>query len=206
MRGLTRRGSTAPWTLPRSPILRLAFRAYASYREEWPKFGEFVARRIAHWVQESSLVFRASTSHRLTWEALCSALSLDDAVALLSRPTPDRAGARTTNFEVQAPENWWAVPDFREAFEQSVPISALLPSVQEQELREFINRDREEALRCRAAGNYRAAVVMAGAAVEGLLLGTLLSRDNSIQPSSAMGLAFQELLEEVLPRISRRSK
>lgn len=176
-----------------------AFLAHSSYLEAWPKFGNFVARRIAYWVQESALAFRASTSHRLTWEALCSALSLDHAVALLSRPIANGVDTSPPNLDAQVPENWWSVPNFREAFEQSVPISALLPSVQEQELRDFINRDRQEALRCRAAGNYRAAVVMAGAAAEGLLLGTLLSRDNSIQPTSAMTLGFQELLKKCCP-------
>jgi hypothetical protein len=58
--------------------------------------------------------------------------------------------------------------------------------------------DRIESMRCRITGNYRASVVMAGIAIEGVLLDTVINSSN-ITRAQALKLHFQELIEAACP-------
>jgi hypothetical protein len=176
-----------------------SFLANTEFAGQWPGFSDFIGRRVATWTEDSKLVFRSSTSNRLTWGACGVALSLSDAVAQWRRSHAIPQSASLPLSHSQAPEDWWALQDFQRAFEQSVPVEAILPTVSNVSVRDFILRDREESIRCRATGNYRASVVMAGAAAEGLLLGTLLETDKETAPEKLSSLGFQDLIKKCCP-------
>jgi len=176
-----------------------SFLANTEFAGQWPGFSDFIGRRVATWIEDSKLVFRSSTSNRLTWDACGVALSLSDAVAQWRRSRAIPQSAALPLSHSQASSDWWALQDFQRAFEQSVPVEAIIPTVSDVGLRDFILRDREESIRCRATGNYRAAVVMAGAAAEGLLLGTLLATDKKTAPERLLTLGFQDLIKNCCP-------
>lgn len=170
-----------------------------AFFERWPTYSRFIGEKLKVWIEKPMVVLQSSTSNRLTWESLAAALSLDERLDLWQGANGlslDEDLSRRFN---QAPAEWWLIPNFHRAMEMDVEPRDVLPGVSDAALREFILQDKEEASRCRAAGNFRAAAVMAGAAAEGVLLGIALRRDGDGAKRKLQKLAFQELIEACCP-------
>jgi hypothetical protein len=141
----------------------------------------------------------------LTWERLSQVLNLREHLsawrAALQNSCPVVTQSAKSRFLKDA---WWEVPDAEALLEEERPTKPdPLSFVLNTELHDFISRDREEAKRCAVTGNYRAAIVMAGAAIEGLLLALILSDQPSADHASLLRKNLRQLIEECCPQFNR---
>lgn len=176
-----------------------AFFQNAAHNSRHPVYHQFVGERLSHWVEAPRLVFKSSESNKLTWDALSYSLALPghfDHWQILS----DSHGNRQSIKKFRgAPPDWWRDTEFPQLLEvQSEPDESSTACIKEPSLREFVMADRLESMRCRITGNYRASVVMAGVAIEGVLLDTVI-HSSTLTRAQALKLGFQELIEAACP-------
>ena len=166
-----------------------------------PAFAQFLGSRVRQWVRAPHLVFHSTVSNKTTWEALSTALQLSAHLDDWEGRLDPRAIEDTADKLRAIPDNWWMQPGLSYLLEEGGGVGHdPLAFIDDLPLRELVEKDREEAYRCRATGNYRAAVVMAGAAVEGSLLGLLLAKKGEARRQQLLKLGLQELVEECCPK------
>ncbi|MCV7434921.1 hypothetical protein [Mycolicibacterium bacteremicum] len=180
-------------------LFTAAFYQNSAHSSRHPVYNEFVGDRLSHWVEASRLVFKSSESNKLTWDALSHSLALRSHLDHWQIPSDSHGDRQSVAKFRAAPSDWWSDPDFPQLLEvQSEPDESSTACIHEPSLREFIMADRLESMRCRITGNYRASVVMAGIAIEGILLDIVLHY-STMTKAQAVKLGFQELIEAACP-------
>lgn len=171
------------------------------YALRHPNYSHFIGRRIKQWIDEPRLVFRSSESNKITWDSLSTSFALEDHLRTWTgSDQSNNLEQPSATSQVTAPREWWLDPEFSKILEVNTELSHNgVEHIHDTEIRGFVIADRTEASRCRATGNFRAAVVMAGAAIEGILLDIVLS--HSLAPrESALKLGFQRLIAKCCPQ------
>jgi hypothetical protein len=175
------------------------------YSINWPTFAGFLGDKLAHWVESPTLAFSSSYANMLTWERLSQVLSLHEHLSVWRAALPNsRRVVEQRSASKFLKDVWWEVPDVEALLEEEHatkpdPLSFVIDT----ELHDFISGDREEAKRCAATGNYRAAIVMAGAAIEGVLLALVLSDRPNTDRTGLLRKNLRELIEECCPSFNR---
>jgi hypothetical protein len=168
----------------------------ASY---WPSYVHLVGGKLGVWIESPNLVFRSSVSNELVWRALAGALELSAHLKGWSRGLPRVQSPEELTAKLRAVSSeWWKDSDLPRVLEQG-SITDPLKFVTDPNLREFIRQDRDEACRCLSTGNYRAAVVMIGASVEGILLELLFQNRGESERDRLKKMGMAELIEECCP-------
>ena len=169
-------------------VIALFARAFLSDHAELanraPTYTRFIQEKLARIIHSPGLTFQSSFANELVWQRISQALRLPDHLAdWASRNATDR---RTVGWEFRVealPTQWWLERNLCERLDPkdssttAAPFGSLRPAT----LGEFIEADRQEARRCFDVGNYRASIVMAGAAVEGILLALILRDQGPIK-------------------------
>jgi len=178
----------------------------ARYSSRYPVFSRLIGQRLSEIVTSPALAFRSSYSNRLAWENLSNSHALRDHLAAWDSSSPTFTG-KATSTPASLTGKWWETHELPQLLEDSnSSIPSPLSFIQSAELREFVTSDWQESKRCLVSGNYRASVVMAGAAVEGLLLATLIDDRGAASASAAYQLGLQQLIEECCPGFNDRSQ
>jgi hypothetical protein len=171
----------------------------------WPTFAGFLGDKLARWIESPALTFSSSYANMLTWERLSQVLSLREHLLVWRAAFPNSRQIVEQRLKSRfLKDAWWEVPGIEAILEEEHatkpgPLSFVIDT----ELHDFISRDREEAKRCAATGNYRAAIVMAGAAIEGILLALVLSDRPNTDRTSLLRKNLRELIEECCPSFNR---
>jgi len=165
-------------------LVEIAY-VFQTYLSQFPgnrsglqNFTSYVFTQIQAWIQHPEGIFVKSYTNRLTWEVISREFQLDGKLQHIqltqAGAVSDIAGRLTT--VMASAELWWLDPRFALHFEDpaltTVP-AGLLSGITDAVLRLSIIRDLGEAERSLATDNFKAAVVMSGAAVEAMLLALL---------------------------------
>lgn len=176
-----------------------AFFQNSAHSGHHPVYNQFIGERLSHWVEAPRLVFKSSESNKLTWDALSHSLALQDNLDRWQAQLDSDKYRQSINRFRSAPPDWWLDSEFPQLLEmQSAPDRTGVKCIKDSSLREFVMTDRLESARCRVAGNYRASVVMAGVAIEGVLLDIVVN-SSTMSRTNALKLGFQELIEAACP-------
>jgi hypothetical protein len=173
----------------------------------YPAFSRFIGQKLSEIITSPALVFKSSYSNRLAWENFSESLMLRDHLVEWQTSASVSAGKPASLTTAPSLRNdWWEFDNLGQLLEDghSSPQSSL-SFIQPVDLREFITSDWQEAKRCLVAGNYRASIVMAGAAVEGLLLATLIDDQRAVS-SSTYRAGLQQLIEACCPGFNDGSR
>ncbi|WAC93480.1 hypothetical protein [Mycobacterium sp. Aquia_213] len=164
-----------------------------------PVYNQFIGEKLDHWIEAPRLVFKSSESNKLTWESLSHSLALKGHLDHWLASLNSDEFREATNRYRAAPPEWWLDREFPQLLEtQSEPEDSSTKCIKDNSLREFIMADRLESVRCRITGNYRASVVMAGVAIEAVLLDAVI-QSSTLTRAQALKLGFKALIERACP-------
>ncbi|WP_433295965.1 hypothetical protein ACQPZQ_14770 [Pseudonocardia sp. CA-142604] len=182
---------------------RLFLRDDTNFSMESPKFSASLRGILARWIEAPSLTMASSFANRLTWERLSESFHLRASLMHWRSGLPAEQGVGSVSVRLDG--EWWLIPDVEQRIgEQRAAELDPLGFVGNPQLREFIEKDRDEASRCLASRNYRAAVVMAGAAIEGTLLAALLADQPSADHGSLLKKNLSQLIEACCPKFNQQ--
>jgi hypothetical protein len=161
------------------------------------ELSRFLGSRYRQWVTASETTFRESFLNRLTWERVQESFFLPHALSEWSQKT-------ALNLSDQSPspgDAWWTIPAFASFLDEAHESKQQeYDFIHDAGLRDFVQADRVEAERCRRSGNFRASIVMTGAAVEGVLLAVALGDRGEGERSALLGKNLSQLLEICCPK------
>lgn len=176
-----------------------SFYQNSAHSSRHPIYNEFIGERLSHWVTAPRLVFKSSESNKLTWDALSNSLALQGHLDHWQKSLDAQTDRQSVRKFGAAPADWWSDAEFPQLIEvQSEPDESGIACIIDPSLREFVMADRLESTRCRVTGNYRASVVMAGIAIEGILLDVAI-RSSNLPREKAIKLGFQGLINACCP-------
>ena len=181
-------------------LLAASFLDFASEeRRTSERLVYFLLSRIRNWIEAPNVVFPTSTTNQLHWKVLADSLSLHDRLVQWERENGPESDEMRELWR-QVPVDWWQIAGFADALDQLSGQNSQLSFIKDNEMRLFVESDLMEARRCLSTGNNKAALVMAGASVEAILLALL--EDN--QPDDARRRALRKmvlstLIEEACP-------
>ncbi|MEV4824557.1 hypothetical protein [Micromonospora sp. NPDC049274] len=162
----------------------LAFRTFLQHypgsRIGVEEFSDYIYWRIRSWIRNYRAIFAESVSNRYLWEHLIREFGLTELVSMVeadNRWIGEKLEQQSKFFATLGP-TWWADPDYANAFANSSrsPDAQELAFLTDRQLRSAVLADVREAGRSLTAKSYKSATVMAGAAVEAMLLDALMNR------------------------------
>jgi hypothetical protein len=177
---------------------------YGTFLDRYPfsrptqeDFADYVFSRIDAWLVHPEVVFHRSYGNRLLWDCVSDSSQLTSTLKMIKsqHAYAKEAVANKQEFFAQISDRWWKSPDFAAGFDASAfARSRILVRIKDTPLRLSILEDLREAEASLRGKNIKAAVVMAGAAVEAMLLGLLQEETN--EPGLA-GAALAEYIKLV---------
>jgi hypothetical protein len=200
-------GAAARNTFERNFDLIELARVFQMFLEAFPgsrngnqvDFVDYIYTRIRSFVEYPDAVLAHSFTNRLAWQLLVDAFSLKQQLQMITnnyRQIVADVDSKEHLF-AQMSHSWWTAPDFSAAFDMAaLAMSKALARLKDDTLRRSILEDLREAETSFASKNIKAAVVMAGAAVEAILL-ALLEQETTLPSASLRSKGFHELIEEV---------
>ncbi|HEY9257286.1 hypothetical protein, partial [Chitinophaga sp.] len=162
----------------------------------YPTYTKFIGEKVDSWIHKSELSFKSSVSNRLAWDVLSRSLKLKEHALDWHSNFTTTLEKEANSFFQNVQEDWWRDPNFPRLLDnQHDTDNDPTRTLSDPSLQDFVRRDRMEALRCRTTGNYRASVVMAGAAIEGTLLSNALKLGKTSK-EKLVKMSFQDLIKE----------
>jgi hypothetical protein len=180
-------------------LLAASFLDFASgERRTSERLVYFLLSRIRNWIEAPNVVFPTSTTNQLHWEVLADSLSLHDRLVQWEKtngPEPDEL----RELWRQVPVGWWEIAGFADALDRLAGQNSQLSFIKDNDMRLFVESDLMEARRCLSTGNNKAALVMAGASVEAILLALLEDNQPAARRSALRKMHLSTLIEEACP-------
>lgn len=178
-------------------------RSFQLFLEDYPfnrhgqeDFADYVYSRIRTWLKFPDAILARSYTNRLVWENLVQAFRLQEKLKMSESENHQLVQALRGKqaFFGQVSDRWWESPDFAAGFDSSAfDKTKILSRVRDHELRLSILEDLREAETCLSGKNSKAAVVMAGASVEAMLL-ALLEEETEESPEKLRKKAFHDYM------------
>jgi hypothetical protein len=189
-------------------ILALYASAYLSnetgFSSRLPNFASFIGGKVGRMVESPHLTFQSSFTNQHTWARLADSLSLSALLEEWRRRWQPHLTPSMALVTERLSDQWWEVEELGSILERQKGSADPLASVHPAELRELIRSDWSESQRCLATGNYRASIVMSGAAVEGILLAIATRNQVPQTGKSVYSKGIQELLRDCCPKYNEK--
>jgi hypothetical protein len=160
----------------------------------------YIADRVTRWVTIPSIFLPTGMANQLNWKVITSGLGLEGLLQSWSQFSANCVSAQDLQTLLAAGSDRWEVkgfPDTLDLDRSADPIR--LDFVSNSELADLIVLDIREAQRSLATGNYRAAAVFAGAAMEGMLLALAAAPSPVPQGSPLLSGGLQDYIRIVCP-------
>jgi hypothetical protein len=165
------------------------FRWRSDTFHESPVAQSYITKRINGWMDDPALFLPTSLANQISWRLISHLLGLR---ALAARWNTDVEGLVTEEARraiLAAGSDKWLEEGFPDSLDVQVLLHGLQQTfIQDSTVAAIVDADIIEARRSLATGNYRAAAVFSGAAIEGMLLGLEDSarRTTSAQPGKSL--------------------
>jgi hypothetical protein len=172
---------------------------YPLNRHGQEDFADYIYSRIRAWLRHPDAILAKSYTNRLLWESLVTAFRLQEKLEMNESENYELAQALPGKqaFFAQISDRWWESPDFAAGFDASAFDSKkILSRMRDRDLRLSVLEDLREAETSLSGKNYKAAVVMAGASVEAMLL-ALLEQETSESPETLRKQGLHDYIDLV---------
>ncbi|SDR72227.1 hypothetical protein SAMN04488543_0204 [Friedmanniella luteola] len=181
-------------------------RVFQLFLEEFPQnrhgrenFVDYIYAQIRSFLMYPDAVLAQSYTNRLAWQLLVDSHRLVDQFDMIQANNSrivEQIDQKQPLF-AQVSDRWWKSPDFGSEFDiAALAMSKTLGRLTDSALRLSILEDLRESETSLAGKNHKAAVVMAGAAVEAMLL-ALLEQETSLPVNRLRNMGLHELVEAV---------
>jgi hypothetical protein len=178
-------------------IFQMFLTDFPQNRPRHEEFTDYIYSLIRAWLRHPAAILSASHSNRLAWDLVVDALGIGERLRLTEAINPDliRSIERKEALFAQISNRWWESPDFAAGFDlAAMTLSKVLRRLKDTSLRASILEDLREAETSLSAQNFKAAVVMSGAAVEAMLLG-LLEQETTLGAANLRSKGLHDYLE-----------
>jgi hypothetical protein len=167
---------------------------YPARRSGQEAFLDYTFGLIKSWIEQPRAILSSSYTNTLHWEVLVSEFALVDKLRLIERENSswlEPLLMERSEYFAQVSDRWWDAPAFAATMLERARMidSSYLNFIHDQNFRASIAADLREADRSLLARNYKAAVVLAGAAAEAILLALLEQSAIPIAKLREKGLA-----------------
>jgi hypothetical protein len=167
-------------------------------RQRHENFLFFLLSRVELWIDAPEVVFPTSTTNQLHWGVLSDAMALRARLSQWKKTNGSGDSISSSLFQ-SVPKDWWSISGFADSLDRLPTGRGELDFINASQMRRFIEGDLLEARRCFASGNNKAALVMAGACVEAILLAMLEDATTIPRPAGLRRMQLGALIEEACP-------